>query len=335
LSFKINSNPLSLKAQRQLSEGVQNRSNAIGRLASGSRILKAADDAATLSISTKIDSLSRGNRMAQRNANDGVSLIQVAEGGLNTIGDMLTRLRELAVQSSTDTYATSERYNLDKEFKALKEEISRVSENIEFNDRKLLNGSGGNIDVQVGVHNINSEDRISINLKDVDASINTLFETGYTPSVSSKKSSSKVSKRISFDPNFSNDSERSRIIKNIEKENKKASQSAAQQGHQYLNLRTKGSSQTAIGAIDVAINNLAKRRSLLGSMQNRMGSVLQTLQDSKINMDSSRSKMADADFAKETAESIKEKIKGEYQTKNLKNINNIGKNAIKLVSGNY
>ncbi len=335
MSFKINSNLLSLQSQRYLGEGVEKRANALGRLASGKRILKAADDAATLSISTKIDSLSRSNQVVQRNTNDGISLIQVAEGGLNSIGDMLIRLRELAVQSSTDTYATSERYNLDKEFKSLKEEISRVSDSVEFNNRKLLNGEGGKIDVQIGVHNVNAEDRISIDLHTIDSTINTLFETGYSKSSTSrKKSSSKASRAVSFDPNYSSDSERQRIVKEIEKENKKASQSAAQQGHQYLNLRTKESSQTAIDALDVAINNLSKKRSLLGSIQNRMGSVLNVQQNSKINMDSSKSKMVDADFAKETAESIKEKIKGEYQTENLKNINNIGSNAVKLVNAN-
>ncbi|MCX7977762.1 MAG: flagellin, partial [Bdellovibrionaceae bacterium] len=124
---------------------------------------QAADDAAGLAISENLKAQIRGLRQANRNANDGISLVQIAEGSLNEVSNMLIRLRELAVQASSDTIGDTERKFLDVEYQQLKSEIQRVTEATQFNGYELLNGTGGIIDIQVGVNNDPFKDRISFN----------------------------------------------------------------------------------------------------------------------------------------------------------------------------
>lgn len=133
----------------------------MARLASGIRINNASDDAAGLAISEGMKAQIRGFRQANRNANDGMSLVQIAEGGLNEVSNMLTRLRELAIQSASDTISDRERVYTDAEYQQLKEEIERISQTTQFNGVPLINGMGGVFDIQVGVQNDQFNDRIS------------------------------------------------------------------------------------------------------------------------------------------------------------------------------
>src|SRR5262249_7960628 len=116
-------------------------------------------------------------RQAGRNANDGISLVQVAEGGLNEVSSMLIRLRELAIQSSSDTIGATERKFLDVEYQQLKSEIQRISESTRFNGTDLLNGTGGMLDIQVGVFNDPFKDRISFNAGAANSSLEALGMT--------------------------------------------------------------------------------------------------------------------------------------------------------------
>lgn len=121
------------------------------RLSSGSRITKAADDAAGLAIATNLEAQTKGLRQATRNANDGVSLIQTAEGGLNEVSNILVRLRELTIQSASDTVGDTERGFIENEYQQLMTEVDRISEATVFNGTQLLNGEGsGTLDFQVG-----------------------------------------------------------------------------------------------------------------------------------------------------------------------------------------
>jgi flagellin len=133
------------------------------RLSSGSRINHAGDDAAGLAISENLIAQVRGLRQAKRNALDGVSLIQVSEGGLNELGNILIRLRELSVQAASDTIGETERKFTDREFQSLKDEIDRIANATEFNGTPLLNGRAGIIEVQVGVRNNPLLDRVVYN----------------------------------------------------------------------------------------------------------------------------------------------------------------------------
>jgi flagellin len=174
MGLRISTNVASLNAQKNLRGTQQGMDRSLARLSSGFRINQAADDAAGLAISEKLKSQIRGLGQASRNANDGISLVQTAEGGLNEISAILIRLRELAVQASSDTVGNTERKFLDAEYQQLKSEVQRIAEVTEFNGRDLLNGTGGILDIQVGVNNDPFKDRISFNASAADSSLQSL-----------------------------------------------------------------------------------------------------------------------------------------------------------------
>ncbi|MEK6624991.1 MAG: flagellin [Bdellovibrionota bacterium] len=163
MGLRINTNVTSLSAQRTLgvSNGEQQRT--LEKLSSGTRIVRAADDAAGLAISEKLKAQVRGIQQAERNASDGISMIQTAEGGLSEVSSILTRLRELSMQAASDTVGDTERGFTNLEYQNLKQEIERISQVTEFNGKKLLNGSGQEYDFQIGINNNMFQDRIQFN----------------------------------------------------------------------------------------------------------------------------------------------------------------------------
>ncbi|MFC0559291.1 flagellin N-terminal helical domain-containing protein [Halalkalibacter alkalisediminis] len=146
----INHNLSAMNAHRQMGINVNQNSNAMEKLSSGLRINRAGDDAAGLSISEKMRGQIRGLDMASKNAQDGISLIQTAEGALNEVHAILQRQRELAVQSSNDTNVTADRTALNDEFDQLSEEIKRIMDNTTFNTKQLLDGSDTDGKIHVG-----------------------------------------------------------------------------------------------------------------------------------------------------------------------------------------
>lgn len=161
MGLRINTNVASVNAQRSLRLTRQALDKSLERLSSGSRINRAGDDAAGLAISESLKAQIRGLKQAERNASDGISMVQVAEGGLTEISNISIRLRELAVQAASDTIGPGERKFLNVEYEALLSEIDRISNSTEFNRVPLLNGAGGIIDIQVGVGNNPTTDRIT------------------------------------------------------------------------------------------------------------------------------------------------------------------------------
>jgi flagellin len=174
MGLRINTNVASLAAQRSLGITKNNLDNNLRKLSSGERITRAADDAAGLAISEKLKGHIRGIRQAKRNSDDGVSLIQTAEGGLNEISNIVIRLRELSVQAASDTVGDTERGFSNIEFQNLLEEIQRISKSSEFNGRKLLDGTGGLVEIQVGIHNDPTNDRLKYDSSVTDASLESL-----------------------------------------------------------------------------------------------------------------------------------------------------------------
>lgn len=174
MGFRINTNVSSIAAQRSLSVNNRQSQDTLAKLSSGTRITKASDDAAGLAISEKLKANIRSNAQANRNANDGISMVQTAEGGLDEISSMLTRLRELSVQSASDTVGDTERSFSDMEYQNLKQEIERISQVTEFNGTKLLSGQGDKLDFQIGVNNDAFQDRISYDVQLTNASIESL-----------------------------------------------------------------------------------------------------------------------------------------------------------------
>ena len=144
MASTINTNIPSLNAQRNLSASAGSLTTSMQRLSSGLRVNSAKDDAAGLAIAERMHAQVRGMNVAIRNANDGISLAQTAEGALGKIGENLQRMRELAVQSANDTNGSTDRTSLDNEFKELAAENLRVIQNTKFNGQELLTGSGGN-----------------------------------------------------------------------------------------------------------------------------------------------------------------------------------------------
>jgi flagellin len=174
MGLRIATNVTALNAQRQMAVTRMNLDKTLEKLASGSRINHAGDDAAGLAISENLRAQIRGMRQSKRNAQDGVSLIQVSEVGLNEVSNMLIRLRELAIQSASDTIGDTERQFADREFQSLKQEIDRIANVTMFNGTPLLNGRAGIFEIQVGTHNNPILDRVVYNGERSDASLDAL-----------------------------------------------------------------------------------------------------------------------------------------------------------------
>lgn len=163
MGMRVSTNISAINAQRNLAGAQRVMNKSMGQLASGSRINISADDAAGLAISERLKSQIRSARQANRNANDGISMIQTAEGGLNEIGNMITRLRELGIQSASDTVSNTERNFINKEVEQLKFEIDRIAQTTKWGTTNLLDGTTPTFDFQVGLFNNEAEDRISFN----------------------------------------------------------------------------------------------------------------------------------------------------------------------------
>jgi flagellin len=164
MALSVLTNVASLNAQRNLSSTQKALSDSIGRLSSGMRINKAGDDAAGLGISENLKANIRSLSQAQRNANDGISMSQVAEGSMNEMQGIVSRMRELAVQSANSTLGSNERGYIQTEFTELSSEINRIGAVTEFNGQKLLDGSASTgLTFQVGIHN-SANDRIAMSI---------------------------------------------------------------------------------------------------------------------------------------------------------------------------
>ena len=169
MGLRINTNTAALNAQRTMWGTKLGLEKSLERLSSGQRINRPGDDAAGLAISENLRAQIRGLKQASRNAQDGISLVQVAEGGLNEISSILVRLRELSVQAASDTIGPVERQFLNVEYDQLISEIDRIADGTEFNGTQLLSGVGAILDFQVGTRNNPEIDRISFDASRADA----------------------------------------------------------------------------------------------------------------------------------------------------------------------
>jgi flagellin len=166
MSMTVRTNIASMQAAGQLGRTQKNLSRTLGRISSGMRITQAADDAAGLGVATALETSVISTRQAMRNANDGISIIQTAESATNEVTDILQRMRELAIQSASDTLADEERSYIQDEFLQLRQEVERIAAVTEFNGVSLTDGSSSSIDVQVGIQNATSS-LITITLGDL------------------------------------------------------------------------------------------------------------------------------------------------------------------------
>jgi flagellin len=174
MGMRITTNVASLNAQKVMVTNTREMQKSMAQLSTGSRITKAGDDAAGLAISEQLKSQIRSYGQANRNANDGISMIQTAEQSMGEVSNIVTRLRELGVQAASDTIGDQERGFINKEVEALKSEIQRVAESASFGSRKLLDGTGGTYDIHIGTGANEATDWITYDASQTDVTVGTL-----------------------------------------------------------------------------------------------------------------------------------------------------------------
>jgi len=276
----VNTNIISLNAQRNLGTSQSSMATSMQRLSSGLRVNSAKDDAAGLAIAERMSAQVRGMNVAVRNANDAISLSQTAEGALGKIGDNLQRMRELAVQSRNATNSDGDRANLQKEFKELQSEIQRTVNNTSFNGTKLLDGTSGDLEFQVGAKTT-ADDKITITGVDMNgtASKTSAVDTDATVSTASVvvatafTSNADDAEGISIG-GFQEDGTTAIAVDDID---------------------------DAIEVIDVALDRVNEQRATFGAAQNRFEAVISNLQVNIENQSAARGRIMDADFATETS----------------------------------
>jgi flagellin len=169
MALTVNTNLSAMRASNALNKTQASLSHTLAKISSGMRVTKAADDAAGSAVASNLHTRARSGRQAMRNANDGISIIQTAEGATKEVLNILDRMRELAVQSSSETLANDERVYIDDEFEQLSDEVERIAQATEFNDLQLADGSKTTLSVQVGVTS-GTESQLTIDLGDLTVS---------------------------------------------------------------------------------------------------------------------------------------------------------------------
>ncbi len=293
MGLRIKTNVPSLIAQRRLSNTTADMQSNMEKLSSGQRINKSADDAAGLAISETMTGKIRSMSQAQRNANDGISLIQVAEGSMNEISNILIRMRELATQSASDTLGNLERSYTNKEYTQLVDEIDRIANTTEFNGLNLLGGSEanngvGSLTIHVGAGDGLVENTDTINI-DIDAvKLNAKEVLGLNAEAE---------------------------IGPLESDGDFSRETAAEK----------------LTTIDNAIKTVAGNRATLGAKQSRLTSTINNLGIQIENMSTSRSRIRDVDFAEVTAQFTQTRILGQAGSSVLAQASSIPELALKLL----
>ncbi|HCO77346.1 MAG TPA: flagellin FliC [Rhodocyclaceae bacterium] len=276
----INTNVMSLNAQRNLYKTGLDMQTAMQRLSSGLRINSAKDDAAGLAISERMTAGIRGMTVAVRNANDAISMAQVTEGALGQIGDILQRMRDLAVQSANATNSAADRDALQKEFRQLQLEIERIGRDTEFNGVKVLSAASGDA---AFVFQVGANFSGTTTASGFDS--NGVYSAGGASAIT-------ASDKIGFDALsiFSSGNVGSAI----------AGGSAAATSS-AITISAVDAALSAISAVDAALKTVNDIRATLGAVQSRFQATINNLQVSIENLSASRSRIRDADFAQETA----------------------------------
>jgi flagellin len=275
MALTVNTNLAAGNALNKLNSTSRQLSSSFERISSGLRITKAGDDAAGLGVAENLNATSRGLRQAMRNANDGVSLIQVAEGASNEVANIVKRMRELAVQSSSETLEDTERAYIQSEFVELTGEVDRLAAVSEYNGLALSDGTNTTLDVQVGINNT-ANDRITITLGDLTSA--TLgVDTG------------------------------------------------------SIDLSSSGGAQSALSALDTALDTINDYRSDFGAVSNRLESAMRNLDTQTEHIVGAESRIRDADFAYETSQMSKFQIMQQAGVAVLAQANQLNQGALRLL----
>lgn len=282
MGVRIKTNVESLIAQKKLSDNRREMTKSIEKLASGQRINKSADDAAGLAVSERIRSRMASLDVAKRNANDGISYIQVAEGGLSEITNIMVRMRQLGSQAASDTIGNRERQFLDKEFQQLVAEVGRIAESTEFNGRKVLNAEDGSQSMRIFVG--------ASNRANVD---------GAAPDIDPDNDSDVIS------IDLEELEELNTAIAEVTGSGLAVVPSSDDGGASDLGP---DGTDSLFNVLDTALNEVASYRATLGSVQSRLNSAIQNIEVSTENLSAANSRIRDVDFASETAKFTQAKI---------------------------
>ena len=315
MAQSINTNMPSLNAQRNLNASQSSLATSMQRLSSGLRVNSAKDDAAGLAIAERMNTQVRGMNVAIRNANDGISFSQTAEGALSKIGDNLQRMRELAVQSRNATNSEGDRSNLQKEFTQLQGEIDRTIKNAKFNEGSLFSSASTTLTFQVGAGTDDS-DRITVS----SAAL------GGGTAASAGAALAAVKDGTITGPDVQN------LIATLITTNTTGSAGTG--------ISIGGTSaiavtdiDSAINVIDAALTQVNDKRAEFGAIQNRFDAVVANLQVSVENESASRGRIMDADFASETANLSRSQILQQAGTAMLTQANQLPQSVLSLLKG--
>jgi len=314
MAATINTNVVALNAQRNLSASQSSLSTSMQRLSSGLRVNSAKDDAAGLAIAERMNAQVKGMNVAVRNANDGISLAQTAEGALGKIGDNLQRMRELAVQSRNATNSAGDRDNLQKEFKELQAEIDRTVKGTKFNGTAMFaSGAATTLSFQVGA-GTNTTDRIDI--------AGAVLGGGTATSAASAIASTSASAEQDLMATVTGAWDGTNGVA-IGGSVTNASGASA----------TAGTTQVddAINAIDKALDMVNNKRANFGASQNRFEAVISNLQTNIENQAAARGRIVDADFATETANLSRSQILQQAGTAMVAQANQLPQQVLSLL----
>ncbi len=357
----INTNIASIDTQRNLNMSQASLQTSIQRLSSGLRVNSAKDDAAGLAIATRMDSQVRGLAVAQRNANDGISMAQTAEGALSTVNDNLQRMRELAVQAANGTNSAQDRKTLNDEYTQLSQEVFRVLNGTSFNGQNLFTGVGQGasagvgsdsanvsssltLSFQVGANVVNNKlnDQITLTLDDlsnnstiasvIGTSAKGLIGLGDTSGVSTAQATY-TSAKAALDNLFATGSSlsstalaSSAVTLQAAVDSAKLSLDAA-----VAQPSAQSDAQKAIQNLDLAISLVSSKRSEFGAVQNRFTAVISNLQVSSENITASKSRIMDTDYASETANLTRAQILQQAGTAMLSQANSSPQSVLSLL----
>ncbi|PNH91949.1 flagellin [Vibrio diazotrophicus] len=378
MTINVNTNVSAMTAQRYLNKASGDLNTSMERLSSGNRINSAKDDAAGLQISNRLTAQSRGLDVAMRNANDGISIAQTAEGAMNESTSILQRMRDLSLQSANGTNSLSERKALNEEVSALQDELNRIAETTSFGGRKLLNGSFGEASFQIGS---SSGEAIIMGLTSIRADeprmggMAYVSEQGKTKDWGVPVNANELTfeftgkdgepKTVSVQAKVGDDIEELATYINGQTDVFKASvdedgklqifiaepdmaqdfniggslagelglstESGRYTTVQDIDVTTVGGSQNAVGIIDAALKYVDSQRADLGAKQNRLSHSISNLANIQENVEASKSRIKDTDFAKETTQLTKSQILQQAGTSILAQAKQLPNSAITLL----
>lgn len=357
----INTNIPSLNTQRNLNSSQASLNTSIQRLSSGLRVNSAKDDAAGLAIADRMTSQIKGLNVAQRNANDGISFAQTAEGALDTVSKNLQRMRELAVQASNGPNGTADRKTLNDEYRQLSDEVFRVLNGTNYNGQNLFTGIGqgasagtssdnGNasasltVSFQIGANVVDNKlnDQITISLSDlsnnksisdvIGVSANGLIGQGDLSAVTTAEASY-ASAKAALDTLFSTGSSltASALSSSAVTLQKAIDTAKLSLDKAVADPKAQSDAQKAIKNLDLAISTISAKRAEFGAVQTRFEAVITGLQVSSENLAASKSRIMDADFAAETANLTRSQILQQAGTAMLAQANSAPQSVMSLL----